>query len=101
MSTKSKRIILFVALVQLLVAVLFLALPPVVRALPGAYYIRLQHHPLTAGVMELLTTPIPTALPAPLAFVPEEDREESLAIPGLEGVNAPLPTATATATTEP
>ncbi|HSM56359.1 MAG TPA: hypothetical protein VK879_09420, partial [Candidatus Sulfomarinibacteraceae bacterium] len=39
-------------------------MPRVVEALPGRYLVRLQNHPLTSGVVELVTTPLPRSLPA-------------------------------------
>ena len=64
MSNSVKRLIILVAIAQVLLMTALFALPQVVRALPGAYYVRLQAHPLTAGVMELITTPLPESLPA-------------------------------------
>jgi hypothetical protein len=100
MNNNTKRIIFLVVMLQLLLAVGLLALPPVVRALPGAYYVRLQNHPLTAGVMDLITTPIPSALPAPVATTEGLDSAEpaggavEIAIPGLEQSDMPTtPTA--------
>lgn len=49
MSSNTKRIILLIVVAQLLLAVAILALPRAVRALPGDYYLRLQHNRLTSG----------------------------------------------------
>ena len=114
MNNNTKRIIFLVVMLQLLLAVGLLALPPVVRALPGAYYVRLQNHPLTAGVMDLITTPIPSALPAPVATSAGTDGAgpagvaAEIAIPGLEQSDMPAtptalpsPTPAGAATTMP
>lgn len=88
MSSKTKRLILLIVVAQLLLAVAILALPRVVRALPGDYYLRLQHSRLTSGVMALITTPMPAALPAPAATAvggnPAGETQAALNIPGLE-----------------
>lgn len=103
MNSNKKRLILLVAVGQLLLAAGFVALPRVVRALPGAYYVRLQNHPATSGVMELLTTPIPTALPAVDIAASNDavDETDLLAIPGLEDGLATEEPPTATPTVEP
>lgn len=101
MTPKTKRIILVVALLQIVIALGFLALPPVVQALPGRYLVRLQAHPLTSGVMELVTTPIARSLPsAEGSGSSDVAAAEVLEIPGLaedtageSGVSAPAPTA--------
>lgn len=93
----TKRLIVAVALVQVALTVGIFGLPRVVDALPGEYYVRLQNHPLTAGVVALVTTPLPTALPV-AADVSSQTAPSSLPqIPGLPEAVA----ATATFTPEP
>jgi hypothetical protein len=68
----------------------FIAVPRVVGALPGEYRVRLARIPLVEPILEIGTTPLPTALPAPsiVATLPR------ITIPAV------LP-ATATPTAEP
>ncbi len=93
MKTRTKRIIFLVALFQLALAVACLALPPVVRALPGLYFMELQRNPLTSGVVELITTPIPEALPAAIerseAIPAPGERTAPLEIPGVDIATVP------------
>ncbi|MFW6068178.1 MAG: C39 family peptidase [Chloroflexota bacterium] len=111
MSTKTKRIIVVVVIVQLILAVAFFALPRAVQALPGRYLVRLQNHPLTSGVIERVTTPYPEALPVAQssgtrAVVAADQIPD---IPGLEDVSqeqpsptpTPLPTETTIAESTP
>ncbi len=100
MKPRTKRIIFVLAISQLLLAAACLALPPAVRALPGIVFVRLQSNPLTSGVVELITTPIPESLPAAIehgeAFPASGERAAPLEIPGLDEA-----TATARPTTTP
>src|SRR5690606_16709356 len=64
----------------------------------GAYYVRLQSHPLTAGVMELLTTPIPESVPAPSEQVAQAD---TAGLPEIPGLPTARPSATPTMTPSP
>ena len=92
---RTKQVVVAVALLQVALTVGIFALPRAVGALPGEYYVRLQNHPLTAEVIELVTTPLPTALPV-AAEVSSQAAPASLPqIPGLE--DATLATATFTA----
>ena len=101
MSNSVKRLIILVAIAQVLLMTALFALPQVVRALPGAYYVRLQAHPLTAGVMELITTPLPESLPAANPAGAVSQSPATLPdIPGLPTVPA-APTATPTPTNQP
>jgi len=93
----TKRLIIAIVFFQVALTVAIFALPRAVEALPGEYYVRLQNHPLTAGVMELVTTPLPAALPV-AADVSSQAAPASLPeIPGLEDATL----ATATFTPEP
>lgn len=101
MSTKTRNIILGIAVLQVLLAIGIFALPRVVQALPGEYYVRLQNNRLTASVMELITTPLPQALPIAAAGGPVVNVAELPQIPGLQDATAapqPTPTIQPTAT---
>jgi hypothetical protein len=63
MNQSTSRFIAIAAFFMILVSLGIFALPRVVRALPGSYVVRLQNHPLTSGVVELVTTPMPSSLP--------------------------------------
>lgn len=63
MNRRNKQLIAIIAIAMIVVSVGLFALPRVVQALPGQYLFRLQNHPLTSGIVELVTTPIPAALP--------------------------------------
>lgn len=106
-TSSTKRLIIAVVFLQVALTVGIFALPRAVEALPGEYYVRLQSHPLTAGVMELVTTPLPAALPV-AGDVSSQAAPASLPqIPGLEDATlattpfTPEPTATEAATEEP
>ena len=100
----TKRLIVAIVFFQVALTVGIFALPRAVEALPGEYYVRLQNHPLTAGVMELVTTPLPIALPVAGAAGSQAAPASLPQIPGLEdGRRATAtftPTATAAAATE-
>jgi tetratricopeptide (TPR) repeat protein len=102
MSNKVRNLIIIIVIFQLFLTVGVFALPRVAQALPGHYYVRLQNHRYTAGVIELITTPMATALPAPAQSAGQLDIANLPAIPGLdqESVIRPAgqaaPTATAT-----
>lgn len=98
MSPNLKRLIILLAVGQLILMVGLFALPRIVEALPGAYYVRLQSHPLTAGVMELLTTPIPESVPPPSEQVVQADTG---ALPEIPGLPTARPSATPTMTPSP
>lgn len=96
MSTRTKRILIVVAIIQVLITAAIFALPRVVRALPGGYYVTLLEHPLTSGVMELITTPVPENLPAPNAE-PSADTLAGVAeLPEIPGLPTVQPTNTPT-----
>ncbi len=84
MNTKTRNIILIIAILQVIATIGIFILPTAVRALPGETYIRLQNHRLTAGFMELITTPIPTALPVAASGAAVSQPLNTLQIPGLE-----------------
>jgi len=84
MSRQTKRIILLIAIAQLLLTLGVFALPRAVQALPGRYLVRLQSHPLTSGVVQLVTTPLPDALPSVDGGSRRAAVAEAPAIPGLE-----------------
>ena len=65
MNRQRKYIILVVVTVLLTIMIGVLALPPLVRALPGEYRIRLARVPVVEALLEIGETPLPTALPAP------------------------------------
>ncbi|MFW6042389.1 MAG: C39 family peptidase [Chloroflexota bacterium] len=103
MSSRARRIIILVVATQILLAIGVFALPRVVEALPGRYLVRLQNHPLTSGVVELVTTPLPRSLPSAEGAGQAAMASEQLPdIPGLPEDNpasaaaaTPSPTATA------
>lgn len=89
-SKRAKYTISLMLLALVLVVGGFVAVPRVVGALPGEYRVRLARIPLVEPILEIGTTPLPTALPVPsiVATMPR------ITIPAL------LPT-TATPTAEP
>lgn len=100
MTTRTKRIIIIVAIAQLVLTVGFFALPRVVEALPGRYLVRLQNHPLTSDVVLRITTPLPSALPVAESsgtrtFVAADQ------LPDIPGLPESEPQSAATATLEP
>ncbi|MDX1664251.1 MAG: C39 family peptidase [Candidatus Promineifilaceae bacterium] len=112
MSSRTKSIILVVAVLQLALVVGLFALPRVVQALPGRYLVRLQSHRLTSGVVELVTTPLPQALPVAEAGgrtavavvdapeIPGLDEPDAMDISPVVAPAVSQPTATPTATPE-
>lgn len=69
MSKRTKYIILAVALVQIAAILFLLIAPPLVRALPGEFRVRLARLPLGETLLDIGVTPLPTALPAPANVV--------------------------------
>jgi hypothetical protein len=101
MSNKTRNLIILLVVFQLILTIGIFALPRVAQALPGHYYVRLQNHRFTSGVMELITTPMATALPVPVAGSGQMNIADLPYIPGLD-VEAPVrPAPTATATIPP
>ena len=107
MKPRTKRIILLIAIAQLVMALGIFALPRAVQALPGRYLVRLQSHPLTSSVVGLVTTPLPQALPAVDSGGRRAAVADAPAIPGLEdeisavGAGALAPIAAPSATPAP
>ncbi len=100
MNGRTKRIVIIVVIAQLILAAGIFTLPRAVQALPGQYLVRLQNHPLTSGVVQRVTTPIPAALPvadgagARAVFAAEQ-------VPDIPGVSESEPQPTATPTVTP
>lgn len=97
MTQRTKQIIIFVALLQLILTIALFAFPQMVRALPGTYLVRLQNNQLTSGIIELVITPIAAELPAPAGQTAQLSPDQLPNIPGLtEPTPTPLPQPTAT-----
>jgi len=96
MSKRTKRIILAVALVQVILIASLLVLPQAVRAIPGRYRVALaERYPLVSQITEDViaqVAPIAVALPAPNSVA---DRLE-ITIPTLVPTVHPLPSPTST-----
>ncbi len=96
MSKRTKRIILGVALVQVILILFLLLLPQVVQAIPGRYRVALaERFPLASQVLEDViaqVAPVADALPAPQSI---GDRAV-IAIPTFAPTSAPLPSPTPT-----
>ncbi len=102
MSTKTRNFIVVIAVLQMIATVAIFLLPGAVRALPGPTYLRLQHHPLTAGLIELITTPIPAALPVAASDpLIGQQPVTSLNIPGLDEERPLTPTPPSSTTPTP
>jgi Peptidase_C39 like family len=69
MNKRVKYAILTVALIQIGLIVGLLALPPLVRALPGEYRVRIAKIPLGEMLLDIGVTPLPTSLPIPAGAV--------------------------------
>lgn len=89
---KWKYTILLITLAQLALIFGALALPPIVRALPGEIRVRLAQLPLGEMLLDIGVTPMPTALPVPVNAVVQS----RITIPELATA-----TAAATATPDP
>lgn len=103
MTRKAKNVILGIALLEIALTISLLALPGIVRALPGIYYVRLQNNPLTAPVIQLITTPLPTALPIAVRGERITNLSSLSQIPGLQETVVPskaTPTVQLALTTE-
>ena len=106
MTTRTKRIIIIIALAQILLALGVFALPKVVQALPGRYLVRLQNHPLTSGIVERISTPFPSALPvadgsATRASVALDELPEIPGLPENQQLASTTPTAQPSPTETP
>lgn len=95
MSKRAKYTIPLILLALVLLVGGFIAVPRVVGALPGEYRVRLARIPLVEPILEIGTTPLPTALPAPsiVATLPR------ITIPAVLPATA-TPTAEPTSTSE-
>ncbi len=109
MTKRTKNLILFIAIGQIILIVGFLALPTVVQAIPGRYRVALQERSpflgnITEGIIKQVA-PVATALPAPnqAASAPEIDISEAIGLaPTAVPTHTPTPTAVPTQTeTEP
>lgn len=99
MNQRLKNIIIVVALGQVVLTIAIFALPKMVQALPGAYYVRLQNNSLTSGLIHLVTTPLPAALPVPVAA---NQRPSTAVLPDIPGLlNEDTQQATVTPTAPP
>ncbi len=65
MKKRWKYLILFIAVSQILFVLGLTVLPPVAQALPGEMRVRIAKVPLGATLLDIGTTPLPTALPIP------------------------------------
>jgi hypothetical protein len=91
-----RRIQIIIALLALFLTLAlfgFIGVPRAVGALPGEYRVRLARIPLMEAFLEVGTTPLPTALPAP-SMVAEKPRVTIPAIVPTTATPTPEPTAT-------
>jgi hypothetical protein len=91
-----RRIQIIIALLALFLTLAlfgFIGVPRAVGALPGEYRVRLARIPLMEALLEVGTTPLPTALPAP-SMVAEKPRVTIPAIAPTTATPTPEPTAT-------
>lgn len=96
MSAKTKRIIIWLAVVQAVVGLGLLALPQVVQALPGSVQVRLQARaPILQPVFDLITTPLPASLPVPSGALTSNSQGS------LSALDFAVPTATIPTTPTP
>ncbi|GAB4147336.1 MAG: hypothetical protein Fur0021_06060 [Candidatus Promineifilaceae bacterium] len=96
MSVKTKRIIIWLAVVQAVVGLGLLALPQVVQALPGSVQVRLQARaPILQPVFDLITTPLPASLPVPSGALTSNSQGS------LSALDFAVPTATIPVTPTP
>ena len=73
MSRRAKFIVSLIVLALIFVIGGFTAVPRVVGVLPGEYRVRLARIPLMEPILEIGTTPLPTALPAPSVLSGQPD----------------------------
>ncbi len=124
MSKRVKYAILLIVFIQLGLIVTLLALPPLVRALPGEYRVRIAKVRLGETLLDIGVTPLPTALPIPAGAAakpqvtipavaaiaatptqeptavpaqPSANDEDVTAVPTIIPTATPLPTITPTA----
>lgn len=98
MEKRWKIIILFTVLLQLSIVFGLTLLPPVAQTLPGELRVRIGSVPLGAALLDIGTTPMPTALPVPVNAVVQAQ----ISIPAIEiATTEPAATATTTTLSEP
>jgi len=97
MSQRTRGLILAIAFIQLAAILGLLALPNLVRAIPGHYRVRLAEMPIAQDVLELVTTPYAEALPTPGGNVNRPAAALPTGVVAL--LDAPTPTSTPEATT--
>jgi hypothetical protein len=101
MSNRAKRIIIAIAIVQILLIVALVALPRVVLAIPGRYRVALnERSPFLGGIAEGLidqVAPVAAALPAP----ENPSQRPNITIPAVSPQEEPTATAVATVDSEP
>ncbi|MCB8942233.1 MAG: C39 family peptidase [Ardenticatenaceae bacterium] len=97
MKKRTKTIILTITFIQLAIIAALTILPPLARALPGEYRVRIAHYALGDALLDIGATPLPTALPAPnRAITPVR-----ITIPAITAVTpTPQPTETPQPTVE-
>lgn len=101
MSQRTRNLILAVALTQIVTVFALLALPSIVRAIPGRYRVRLENVPIAQDVLELVTTPYALALPTPGGAVNRPAAALPTGIVALPDAPTATVTATATPTNDP
>ena len=69
MNKQLKYAILTLTFLQIIIIISLLAIPPIARALPGEYRVRLARLPLGEILLDIGITPMPAALPAPTGAV--------------------------------
>jgi hypothetical protein len=89
MNRQRKYIILVIVVVLLTIMSGVLALPLLVRALPGEYRVRLARVPVMETLLEIGETPMPAALPAPSRLV----ERSQISIPTIQATAVTSPTA--------
>ncbi len=100
MTTRTRNFILLAVVCQLGLVVVLLALPSVVRAIPGRYRVALQERsPFLGSLMEEViqeVAPAATALPAPVQTAVPVDIAALIATPTAEPTATPSPTTAVT-----
>ena len=85
MNKRVKYVILVIVFIQLGLIAALLALPPLVRALPGEYRVRIAKVPLGETLLDIGVTPLPTALPIPAGA----STKPQVTIPAVAAIAAP------------
>jgi hypothetical protein len=97
MNKKVKYGILLVVLAQVIILAGLLFLPTWVQALPGQYRVRLAQIPLGEALLEIVTTPMPAALPVPSGAA----SQPGIAIPPVYALTIPTAVPLLTEFTDP